>query len=471
MRRKMTLAVAAVATMALTSAAAAADCDIEIALDQAGAGGLTPLSADTTPAESNFVPGELIIGLRSTDAFQTFSTSPPALPEIEGVTLVPDTERTSGPGEVHVKIVTFTAQSTEGLKSLTERVRDELLKREDVEFVDLNYIVSAKAAPGPNDPCYRVQWHYWENGAFAADAAPGGINLPAAWTTNTGSADVVVAVVDTGQTMENPDIDPAHFVAGYDFVNDDTDPTDLGDGTGWHGTHVSGTIGSLFSNNQAGAASANWQVKIQAVRVLGTNGSGTLAAVVNGVRWAAGVSLSGVPENETPARIINLSLGVVAPCASTQSLQRAINEARDRGVLVVVAAGNEHMDAAGASPASCDNVLAVAGGDAEGRLVGWYSNYGPTVDILAPGGDTRSDLNGDGLPDGVLSTIKDGFAFYNGTSMAAPHVAGVAALVAAKWPALGPDEIEKKILDRALPRTPAECPKPCGKGLLNADLF
>ncbi|MCG8440386.1 MAG: S8 family serine peptidase, partial [Caulobacterales bacterium] len=192
---------------------------------------------------------------------------------------------------------------------------------------------------------------------------------------------------------------------------------------------------------------------------------GSLADIVDAIRWSAGLSVPGAPDNETPARVINMSLGGSARCdAATQA---AIDDATAAGALVVAAAGNESSDASGSVPAGCDNVLTVAASDIRGVLTS-YSNFGDTVEILAPGGDTSRDRNGDGFDDGVLSTLRDGVASYNGTSMASPHVAGVAALLLAEDPSRTPAELTQIIQDSAIPRTSAQCPRPCGAGLLNA---
>ena len=203
------------------------------------------------------------------------------------------------------------------------------------------------------------------------------------------------------------------------------------------------------------------------VRVLGECG-GTIADINDAIRWAAGLPVPGVPANPDPARVINMSLGGGGACSASPSTQSAINDAVAAGATVVVAAGNSAADAADFMPASCNNVITVAASDYRGQLVTRYSNFGTTVDIMAPGGDVQRDDDGDGNPDGVLSMVNGGYAFYNGTSMAAPHVSGVAALFLAADPSLTPAQVLATIQDNALPRSAVECPEPCGKGLLNA---
>ena len=235
----------------------------------------------------------------------------------------------------------------------------------------------------------------------------------------------------------------------------------------WHGTHVAGTVGVVRTGNEIGVAGVNWSSRVQSVRVLGKCG-GTIADINDAIRWAAGLSVPGVPDNPTPAKVINLSLGASAPCSDSPATQAAIDDAVAAGTTVVVAAGNSAMDASGSFPASCDGVVTVAASDARGHLVTRYSNYGDTVDILAPGGDVQRDDDDDGNPDGVYSTVFGGYAYYNGTSMASPHVAGVAALLLAEEPGLTPAQVSARLQQAALPRTAAQCPRPCGAGLLSA---
>jgi serine protease len=348
----------------------------------------------------------------------------------------------------------------------------------------------------PNDPRFPEQWHYRDNGAGTGQS-PGGINLPRAWDASIGSSSIVVAVIDTGILPNHPDIvGSPNLIAGFDMISDpaiandgggrDNDPTDPGDAVAagecfpgdpaqpasWHGTHVAGTIGVGRTDNGVGVAGANWTVRVQAVRVLGKCG-GTIADINDGIRWAAGLAVPGVPTNATPARVINMSLGTPPgnPCSASPSTQAAINDAVGAGAAVVVAAGNDAVDASQVFPASCDNVITVAASDARGHLVTRYSNFGATVEIMAPGGDVQRDDNGDGNNDGVLSMVHPNagtYARYNGTSMATPHVAGVAALYLAQTPTLTPAQLTAELQSNALPRTSSQCPQPCGAGLLSA---
>jgi serine protease len=201
--------------------------------------------------------------------------------------------------------------------------------------------------------------------------------------------------------------------------------------------------------------------------VLGKCG-GTTSDISDAIRWAAGLPVPDVPANSNPAKVISLSLGGRGACSQSPSTQAAIDDAVAQGATVVVAAGNDAADAAGYTPAGCDNVITVAASDLRGHLVERYSNFGDTVDIMAPGGDLQRDDNGDGIEDGVLSTIQGGYALYNGTSMAAPHVSGVVALMLAEEPTLTPQEVLARLQETALPRSDTECAQPCGAGLLQA---
>ncbi len=357
--------------------------------------------------------------------------------------------------------------------SALERVRASMAAQTDVvAFVEENVTLYPSALE-PDDPCYAIQWHYWSDEA-GEQQAPGGARLPERWAATTGDADVVVAVIDTGLAA-NADTAAANIVDGFDFISNasnasdgdgrDNDPTDPGDAfSSFHGTHVAGTVGSVATNNSAGVAGAAWTVSVQPIRALGDLG-GTTADIIDAIRWAAGVPVPGAPRNQTPADIINLSLGGGGRCS--RAMQAAVDDATAAGALVIAAAGNESRDAGLTMPAGCDNVLTVAAGDFNGALAR-YSNFGESVELLAPGGDVRADRNRDGVPDGVASTVAEGFALYNGTSMAAPHVAGVAALILAQEPDLSPAELLARLVATARPRSARQCPQLCGAGLLNA---
>jgi len=334
-----------------------------------------------------------------------------------------------------------------------ELVRQETLDairalrgRPDIASADPNYIRRPSAVP--NDQYYHVQWHYPL------------INLPQAWDIAADTSGVIVAVVDTGVYLAHPDLATNLLGTGYDFISDagraldgngiDDNPDDPGDSptpglSSFHGTHVAGTIAAM-SNNNRGVAGVSWDgntqtSKILPVRVLGLGG-GTSYDVIQGVRYAAGLDNDSETVPPQPADIINLSL---AGSGFSQAEQNTYNEIRNHGMICIAAAGNENSNIP-RYPASYENVVSVSAVDLN-KNKAWYSNYGPAIDLAAPGGDNRVDQNGDGYADGVLSTLVDDssgsrqpiYAFYNGTSMAAPHVAGVIALMKGIYPGLTPD--------------------------------
>ena len=356
--------------------------------------------------------------------------------------------------------------------------RDIMASDPSVEYAEPDRILHPFATP--NDTQYGQQWHYFES--------TGGLNLPTAWDKSTGSG-ITVAVIDTGY---RPHADlAANIVAGYDFIADtfvandgngrDNDARDPGDAvsagecgggdpaqdesSSWHGTHVAGTIAAV-SNNSSGVAGVAFNAKVQPVRVLGKCG-GYTSDIADAIVWSSGGTVSGIPANATPSRVINLSLGGGGACDSTS--QNAINSARGRGTVVVVAAGNSNANAANYSPASCSGVITVAATNRSGGRA-YYSNYGTVVEVAAPGGDMRTSA-----ANGILSTLNSGltapgadnFAYYQGTSMATPHVAGVVALMLAKNPALTPDEVSSRLIASTRP-FPAAC-SGCGSGIVDAN--
>ena len=346
-----------------------------------------------------------------------------------------------------------------------------------VEYAEPDRILHALFTP--NDTQYGQQWHYFE--------ATGGLNLPAAWDKSTGSG-VVVAVIDTGY---RPHADlAANILPGYDFINDtfvsndgngrDNSALDPGDAvaagacgggqptqsqpSSWHGTHVAGTIAAL-TNNSSGVGGVAFGAKLLPLRALGKCG-GYTSDIAAGIVWASGGSVPGVPANPNPARVINMSLGGSGACDAAS--QDAINSARSRGTVVVVAAGNSNANAANFSPASCAGVVSVAATNRGGGRA-YYSNFGAAVSVAAPGGDMRS-----GAANGILSTLNNGasapgadsFAYYQGTSMAAPHVAGVVALMLAKNGSLTPDDVAARLKSSAR-AFPSACSQ-CGAGIVDA---
>ena len=357
----------------------------------------------------------------------------------------------------------------QALEAMTRRFSND----PDIEYAEPDYVSTPFVVP--NDPYYTSsQWHYKDPATY-----PGAMNLPSAWDITKGDANMVIAVIDTGF---RPHVDlEARRVAGYDFISNptaandgngrDSDATDTGDAcnggsSSWHGTHVAGTIGAI-TNNSVGVSGVNWNSKIQHVRVLGACG-GSSSDIADGIRWAAGISVAGVPDNATPAKVINMSLGGQYVCSSTD--QSAINDAVAAGAVVVVAAGNSNSNASGFSPAGCSNVISVAAVGQAGQRAS-YSNFGTVVDVAAPGG-SEGVLIWSTLNSGTSTPSTDIYKGYQGTSMAAPHVAGAVSLMLAVNPSMTPAQVETflKSSTRAFPTgTVRDCnTSTCGAGLVDA---
>jgi serine protease len=273
----------------------------------------------------------------------------------------------------------------------------------------------------PNDACYKYQWHLRQLG------------MPDAWKRGNGKG-VVVAVIDTGVTKV-ADLADTKFVPGYNFVsNNDNAADDHG-----HGTHVAGTI-AQSTNNKVGVAGVAYGATIMPVKVLSARGSGSVGGITQAIRWAA----------DHGANVINMSLGGPMKMGSMAS---AVKYARDKGVVVIAAAGNDGRGRVG-YPAAYPGVVAVASTQFDESTT-FYSNWGKEIDVAAPGGNTRVDQNGDGKPDGVLQhTIVPGnitqtdYLWFMGTSMASPHTAGVAALIMGAG-VRKPDAVEEILLGTA----------------------
>ena len=356
-----------------------------------------------------------------------------------------------------------------------DRVEAESLMRQiaadpNVEYVEVDAIM--KPTLTPNDTYYTShQWHYFE--------AAGGIKADQAWDATNGNG-VVVAVIDTGITSHS-DLD-SNILPGYDFISSattardgngrDSNAADQGDwvasgqcysgssasDSSWHGTHVTGTVAAL-TNNAKGVAGVAYGAKVVPVRVLGACG-GSLSDIADAIIWASGGSVSGVPTNANPAEVINMSLGGSGSCGSTY--QAAIDGAVSRGTTVVVAAGNDNADTSGYRPGNCNNVIAVASTTRTGARSS-FSNYGSLIDVAAPGSDIASTVNS-----GTTTPSSEGYSLMSGTSMAAPHVAGVAALMQAKaGGTLTPAQVESKLKStlRSFPSTPD---RSIGYGIVNA---
>ncbi len=320
-----------------------------------------------------------------------------------------------------------------------------------VTSVSPNYVYRVCMDPQdsgfPNDPEYKFQWHMKQ------------INTDEAWRWSTGHG-VTVSVIDTGVAYRDyeeefrqvEDLADTAFVDGYDFINRRVEALD----DHCHGTHVAGTV-AQSTNNGKGVTGVAFNSTIMPVKVLARSGGGTLAGVADGIRFSA----------DQGAAVMNLSLGGPSPA---KALDDAVTYAVNKGTVVVCAAGNSGRSRPG-YPAGCKGAISVSALDFEENLT-WYSNYGPSITIAAPGGDAREDKNGDGMPDGVYQNtirpnrpLESGYFNFQGTSMAAPHVAGAFALAAS----LGVTErsaLEKLVLETARP-APEGAKEGYGSGILD----
>ncbi len=352
-------------------------------------------------------------------------------------------------------------------RALTDVARDRLNETGAFRYVEDNLVLTAQRTP--NDDFYPFQWHYQA------------MNLEGAWDLTVGSDDVVAAVVDTGLLRQHPDLD-LRIAGGADLIDDedvavdgdgrDMDFEDVGDQTcgadchSHHGSHVAGTMAAK-TNNASLVSGVTWLGKILGVRVLG-KGGGSLFDIASGVLWSIGENVDGVSVNEQPADVINMSLGGTG---TSKSMNEAVAAAIDAGALVIVAAGNEDRDASESTPANAPGAITVAalgnvGPQQPQHYRAPYSNHGTVVDVAAPGGDQTVDQDGDGHADGVLSTVKSSAEYYQGTSMAAPHVAGLAMLLKSQSPDLTQEEALGLLTSTADPDV--DCDKPCGAGLVDA---
>ena len=340
-------------------------------------------------------------------------------------------------------------------KVVTVRRIKDLRQMASVEYAEPNYLRYPMQVP--NDQYYSLQWHY------------PAMNLPQAWDISTGtpaSGSVIVAVIDTGVFLSHPDLDDK-LVGGYDFIANnessgdgepgiDDNADDPGDGdaigsSSWHGTHIAGTV-AAESNNSIGVTGVSWGAKIMPLRALGKQG-GSSYDIMQSLRFAAGLANDSNTLPPQAADVINLSVGGFG---STEIEAALYQQVHDLGIIIVAAAGNENTSQL-SYPASYDGVISVSALDFDGNRAP-YSNFGSAIDIAAPGGDVSSDINNDGQPDGILSTLVDDasgtreaiVAFYQGTSMAVPHVAGMFALMKAVHPALTSAQVDSLLQSGSL---------------------
>jgi serine protease len=342
------------------------------------------------------------------------------------------------------------------------------------------------------------QWYLKPPGAVgtAANTAPSSINAEQAWDVTTGSASVVVAVLDTGVRFEHPDLQGGNVLLGYDMVSDDdtstgvptgtfatandgngrdSDASDPGDwvtqaesndttsplhgctvgASSWHGTQTLGIIGAA-TDNGIGIASVGRNVRVMPVRVLGKCG-GFDSDIVAGMRWAAGLHIDNtIPDNANKARVISMSLGSAGACDTTQQMYiDAISDVNAAGAIVIAAAGNDSL--AVNIPANCAGAIAVAGLRSDGDKNG-FSSLGPEVTISAPGGNAGTgggcaypimSTANSGTQGPVASTYTDSAACELGTSFSTPMVSGAAALILSVQPSLTPAEVKSKLMSSA----------------------
>ncbi|MET8975044.1 S8 family serine peptidase [Streptomyces sp. NPDC004539] len=459
LRRKL------ISVTALSAALLAGSTLPSVAAPARDAAALPAVPAAQTEAAPGLTAERLIVGYKSGAAEATSNKAA----EADATAKDADFERRLGTGAA---LVDLGGASKADVADVVAQYQAD----PSVAFVVPDRLNQAQA--DPNDTEYAKQWDLFETAA--------GMNVPAAWNTTTGTG-VTVAVIDTGYVAHS-DL-AANIVGGYDFIADtavsvdgdgrDSNPADPGDwynanecGSGipasnssWHGTHVAGTIAAV-TNNSKGIAGIAYGAKISPVRVLGKCG-GYDSDIIDAITWASGGTVSGVPANTNVAKVINMSLGGDGACST--ATQNAINAAVNRGTTVVVAAGNDNDNVANHNPGNCNNVISVAATNRAGAKAS-YSNFGSLVDISAPGGETRT-----ATANGILSTLNSGtktpvgenYSYYQGTSMATPHIAGLAALLKSANSSLTPAQIESAIKTNAR-ALPGACSGGCGAGLADA---
>lgn len=329
-----------------------------------------------------------------------------------------------------------------------------LNQRDDIEYADIDGVSTSTAVV--DDPDFDKQWYLFPHGPTSGSTNEnfGSIGAEVAWDTATG-AGIVVAVLDTGITAHVDLLPVTRVIAGEDFVENfsfaadgngrDDDATDPGDGltaeeiendtilfgctagdSSWHGTSVSGVIGAT-ANNTIGVAGIAYDATILNGRVLGKCGGHT-SDIVDGMRWAAGLAVTGTTPPAQKADIINLSLGGIRGCSIAE--QAAVDEIIATGTVIVAAAGNSSLDASSSAPANCTSVISVSSITRRGARAG-YTNFGSDIDISAPGGNLIAESDGiyTTSNDGTTTIGADSYASIQGTSFSAPVVSGVIALM------------------------------------------
>lgn len=306
-----------------------------------------------------------------------------------------------------------------GQRSVAD-VREALARSPQVRTVEVNSVV--RSAVTPNDP-------YWDSGNQRL------VRLPKAWDITKGSSKLTIAIVDTGVQLDHQDLE-ARLEPGWDFVNDDAVPDD----DAGHGTGVAG-VAAAITNNREGIAGTAWHARILPVKVLDDRGAGTMATVSQGITWAV----------DQGADVINLSLGSTE---DSTLLRSAVAYAIERDVVVVAAAGNAGTTVRN-YPAAIPEVVAVSAVGTNGHFA-YFSSHGDWVDLAAPGMFVYS------------TSTEWGYQSYQGTSMAAPSVAGTALLVRSQHPGWTASEVALRLQDTAQDRGRRGFDRYYGHGLLDA---
>ena len=349
-----------------------------------------------------------------------------------------------------------------------------------------SYMVRLDSAIAPNDPIY-VNGQQWN----LRDQSPAGIDVVSAWKITPGSSKTVIGILDSG-ILPHSDIATARVLSGYDFVSNtttagdgngrDSNPADPGDWSTtagcntkstWHGTAVTGILGATTDNN-SGIAGINQAAKLLPIRIAGKCRTGDPADLIEAMKWAAGIPVAGVPNNANPAKVLNMSFTVAAPCSAVQGLQSAIDQVRKKGVIIVAAAGNDDgANVSQKSPASCNGVITVGSVTRFGGK--GTTTIGSRIDIAAPGA-AFSNAAIDKIPStgdsGTQGPAGDNVILnFAGTSFATPHVAGIVSLMTGARPQLTPPHVAKIIKATARPfptNTGSDCTtSTCGAGMLD----
>lgn len=293
----------------------------------------------------------------------------------------------------------------------------------NVEYAEPNYI--GKVFGSSNDPSFSEQWSITK------------MKVDTAWDTTKGDPSIIIAVIDTGVDVDHPDL-MSNLVSGYNTINNTANADDDHN----HGTHVAGIAAGVVDNG-TGISGIAGKSKIMPIKAMGSDGTGQMSDVIEGIYWAA----------DNGAKIINMSLGFSAPSAP-KSLQDAVDYAYGKGIVVVAAAGNDNVGTP-RYPAALNHVIAVAATDSNDKKAS-FSNYGNHIDVAAPG------VN-------ILSTLKDGqYGMMNGTSMAAPNVSGVVALIMAYNPSMTPGQVESLLTSTSTDLGALKKDSIFGYGLVNA---